>query len=86
MIKASNNPFECSPVIINPGGSGFTPVNIDVNPYNGISVTVPDGFILTRIKNISSINLSNTGIVTGTDLVITDGFLGDVYLVEGYTP
>lgn len=61
-----------------------TPSNL-YNQYNGTSVTVPSGFTLTRIVSLNDINTVFTGIVTGTDLVITDGVSGDIYLIDGYT-
>ena len=66
------------------GGGSQTPSNL-YNQYNGTSVTVPSGFTLTRIVSLNDINTAFTGIVTGTDLVITDGVSGDIYLIDGYT-
>jgi len=66
------------------GGGSKTPSNL-YNQYNGTSVTVPSGFTLTRIVSLNDINTAFTGIVTGTDLVITDGVFRDIYLIDGYT-
>lgn len=66
------------------GGGSQTPSSL-YNQYNGTSVTVPSGFTLTRIVSLNDINTAFTGIVTGTDLVITDGVSGDIYLIDGYT-
>ena len=82
MIRATNNPLECSPVIINQGGG--TPINLRVQ-YDGTDITVPEGFTLTRITSLNDINAEFTGTVTGTSLAITDAVNGDIYLIDGYT-
>lgn len=65
--------------------SGKTPVNIrDV--YNGSSVTVPTGFVATRVIDLNDFNTDVTaGTVTGTSMPITGGVNGNVYLIDGYT-
>jgi hypothetical protein len=54
--------------------------------YNGTSVAVPLGLVLTRIVSQNDPNTNFTGIVTGTNLVITGGVTNDIYLIDGYIP
>lgn len=64
---------------------GFTPVNIYVGFLDDVSnVTVPTGFVLTRVVSLSDINTPFTATVTGTTLAITSGVSGDIYLIDGY--
>jgi len=62
---------------------GTTPINLRVQ-YNGTSVTVPTGFTITRIISLNDINTEFAGVVTGTELAITDGVTNDIYLIDGY--
>ena len=66
------------------GGILKTPVNLKVTYNSGTGATVPAGFTLTRITSLNDTNSDFTGIVTGTNLVITSGVNGDVYLIDGY--
>jgi hypothetical protein len=66
MIRASNNPFECTPVLITTGGSGFS----KTLQWDGSStITVPVGFSGT-ILNYNNGELV-TYTVSGTNLTIT---------------
>ena len=66
-------------------GSPVSSIPISIREqYNGSSVTVPNGFTVTRIVSLNDINTDFTGIVTGTNLVITDGVENDIYLIDGY--
>lgn len=66
MIKASNNIFECTPVIITTGGSGFS----KTVQWNGVStINVPAGFSGT-ILNYNNGELV-TYTVSGNNLTIT---------------
>lgn len=62
-----------------------TPVNI-WQIYNGVSVTVPTGFVVTRVADLNDIyNTVSGGTIVANEMPITGGVNGNVYLIDGYT-
>lgn len=70
MIKASNNPFECTPVIISPGGDSFTQYREDFTYVNGDPQTfeLPEGIIPSAVFHNRSLLLETEYTVTGTTI------------------
>lgn len=66
------------------GGVNKNPINIKAK-YDISLVTVPLGFVINRIVSLNDTYTDFVGIVTGTELTITSGVFGDIYLIDGYT-